>query len=167
MSSSLYIYLHKVGEPITEDLPVLLRYSTTATRELREAIPATAFVDDEVINFLLSIQKPTIVPFTTTMLNDALDFYKNELVNLEKIVKDTNDTIALYKSTITGETKSEMYDQIIQKILDEQNSLNEINEEKEEINNHINDFVFLRYILNENKDYSTEKQTYDLVYFAD
>ncbi len=98
-------------------------------------------------------------PLTKSMLEEIIDFYNEEISSYERIVSERKEDIERYEARIVR-ANADLYDKIEEDIFDCKRSIEECQEELDELNFYCSKFRFLQGIL-ENKSNS---ERYELIY---
>ena len=102
---------------------------------------------------------PNPKPLTKGLLEEIIDFYNEEISSYERIISERKEDIERYEARIIR-ANADLYDKIDEDIFNCKRSIEEIQEELDELNFYRSEFKFLQGIL-ENKSNS---ERYELIY---
>ncbi len=102
---------------------------------------------------------PDPKPLTKDLLEEIIDFYNEEISSYESIISDRKEDIERYEARIVR-ANADLYDKIEEDIFDCKRSIEECQEELEELKFFCSEFRFLQGIL----DNKSNSERFELIY---
>ena len=102
---------------------------------------------------------PDPKPLTRGLLEEIIDYYNEEISSYKRIISERKEDIERYEARI-AKANVDLYDKIEEDIFDCKRSIEECQEELEELNFYCSEFRFLQGILDNNSN----SEPFELIY---